>query len=150
MKQTANYQLNQWEGTDRVSRADFNADNAKIDAAIKAAADSGANIACSSYTGDGEALRTINLGFTPRAVLVCNRSGAMYLRATGGTGATVHYLYGGLAINGYPVVANQNTGVTPALEIVDGGFRVAYGVAVGSMSNYTNYDGTIYHYVAIG
>lgn len=34
MQQTSNYQLNQWEGTDRILRADFNADNAKIDAAI--------------------------------------------------------------------------------------------------------------------
>lgn len=34
MQQTSNYQLNQWEGTDRILRTDFNADNAKIDAAI--------------------------------------------------------------------------------------------------------------------
>ena len=33
---TANYQLNQWEPDDAVRRVDFNADNAKIDAAIKA------------------------------------------------------------------------------------------------------------------
>ena len=32
--QTANYGLNQWEATDQVVRADFNADNAKIDAAL--------------------------------------------------------------------------------------------------------------------
>lgn len=36
MQQTSNYQLNQWEGTDRILRTDFNADNAKIDAAIAA------------------------------------------------------------------------------------------------------------------
>jgi len=36
---TVNYHLNQWNADDRVLRADFNADNAKIDAAIKAAAD---------------------------------------------------------------------------------------------------------------
>lgn len=34
MQQTSNYQLNQWEGADRILRTDFNADNAKIDAAI--------------------------------------------------------------------------------------------------------------------
>ena len=39
MKQTANYQLNQWEKTDRIQMEDFNADNAKIDAALKAEAD---------------------------------------------------------------------------------------------------------------
>ena len=32
--QTTNYQLNQWEPTDQVLRTDFNADNAKIDAAL--------------------------------------------------------------------------------------------------------------------
>ena len=33
---TPNYNLNQWEPEDRVLRADFNTDNAKIDAAIQA------------------------------------------------------------------------------------------------------------------
>ena len=33
---TENYRLNQWEAEDAVCRVDFNADNAKIDAAIKA------------------------------------------------------------------------------------------------------------------
>ena len=36
MKKTTNYQLNQWDATDRILREDFNADNAKIDAAIAA------------------------------------------------------------------------------------------------------------------
>ena len=31
---TTNYDLNQWEGTDKVLRTEFNADNAKIDAAL--------------------------------------------------------------------------------------------------------------------
>ena len=35
MQKTTNYNLNQWEATDRVTRADVNADNAKIDAALK-------------------------------------------------------------------------------------------------------------------
>ena len=34
--QTPNYNLNQWSKDDRVLMEDFNADNAKIDAAIKA------------------------------------------------------------------------------------------------------------------
>ena len=36
---TTNYDLNQWEGTDKVLRTEFNEDNAKIDAALKANAD---------------------------------------------------------------------------------------------------------------
>ena len=34
MNKTANFQLNQWEKTDRVMMEDFNADNAKLDAAL--------------------------------------------------------------------------------------------------------------------
>lgn len=36
MKKTQNCQLNQWDGDDRIMREDFNADNAKIDAALAA------------------------------------------------------------------------------------------------------------------
>lgn len=36
---TTNYQLSQWAADDRVQMADFNADNAKIDAALKAETD---------------------------------------------------------------------------------------------------------------
>ena len=39
MTKTTNYQLNQWAKADRVMMDDFNADNAKIDAALKANAD---------------------------------------------------------------------------------------------------------------
>lgn len=35
LKQTENYQLNQWEKPDRIMMEDFNADNAKLDAVIK-------------------------------------------------------------------------------------------------------------------
>ena len=34
MTKTTNYQLNQWEKTDRILMDDFNADNAKLDAAL--------------------------------------------------------------------------------------------------------------------
>ena len=36
---TTNYQLNQWEPTDAVQRVDFNADNAKLDTALKSLSD---------------------------------------------------------------------------------------------------------------
>ncbi len=39
MNQTANYQLCQWAPTDRILMEDFNSDNSKIDAALKAQAD---------------------------------------------------------------------------------------------------------------
>ena len=39
MKQTENYQLNQWELTDRIRMEDFNGDNEKIDAALNSQAE---------------------------------------------------------------------------------------------------------------
>ena len=63
--QTPNYQLSQWEKSDKVLMDDFNADNAKIDAAIKAQADARTALAAQvakkgncriwmgSYVGDG-------------------------------------------------------------------------------------------------
>ena len=36
MQKTVNYQLNQWVKSDRIQMEDFNSDNAKIDAALKA------------------------------------------------------------------------------------------------------------------
>lgn len=39
MNTTTNYQLSQWEPSDRVMRTDFNDNNAKIDAALKAISD---------------------------------------------------------------------------------------------------------------
>ena len=38
MNQTTNYQLSQWESTDRILMSDFNSDNSKIDAALKSQA----------------------------------------------------------------------------------------------------------------
>ena len=38
MKQTTNYKLSQWEKSDRIQMEDFNGDNAKLEAALKAQA----------------------------------------------------------------------------------------------------------------
>lgn len=65
MKQTENYQLNQWEQSDRILMEDFNNDNAKLDAALAGqgsqltalaaslAAKGNCKIAITSYTGAG-------------------------------------------------------------------------------------------------
>ena len=115
--QTANYDLNQWLSTDQVLRTDFNADNAKLDAALgalnRSKADSAqlaaavgrvsdlessratkaelgeladqveenetaiqqltadlTKITFGFYAGDGADTRTIQLGFSPKAVLL--------------------------------------------------------------------------------
>lgn len=65
MNKTANFQLTQWEKTDRIMMEDFNRDNAAIDAALKSNADKAAalqtalascgncRITLSSYKGTG-------------------------------------------------------------------------------------------------
>ena len=70
MTKTTNYQLNQWAKSDRVMMDDFNADNAKIDAALKAVADGTMQFITGSYVGDGTEDRVIDLGVTPKLVIV--------------------------------------------------------------------------------
>lgn len=67
LNQTNHYQLSQWEPTDRILMENFNGDNQKIDAALKANADAAASAAAAAaargncqiwmdtYTGTGKA-----------------------------------------------------------------------------------------------
>ena len=80
MQKTSNFSLNQWEATDPIRREDFNADNAAIDAAIKAVEQSvGAAWSANnapwemgtidiSYAEDGEVIKTFD--FEPSAVFL--------------------------------------------------------------------------------
>ena len=84
---TTNYNLNQWEAADKVLRTEFNEDNAKIDAALKANADAAAAIQAklgncriehSTYVGDGNAGSGYSTGLTfsgepPLLVVVVGR-----------------------------------------------------------------------------
>ena len=81
MQKTTNYQLNQWDKTDRIMMEDFNADNAKIDAALHETvqqmaemAVNGLKIATGTYTGDGtygeSNANSITLPFVPKLVLI--------------------------------------------------------------------------------
>ena len=66
MNKTANFQLTQWEKTDRIMMEEFNSDNEKIDTALKASADGVAalqtalascgncKIVYGTYTGNGK------------------------------------------------------------------------------------------------
>ena len=53
MKKTEHYQLNQWDGADRVLRTDFNEDNAKIDGALHALAGRGMATRLKTFTTTG-------------------------------------------------------------------------------------------------
>ena len=86
---TPNLNLNQWEANDPVIRQDFNADNAKIDAAVAARAE----LVFGTYTGNGAFDRTISLGFTPKAVLIFGRNGV--------STSDQNTIYGGLILPSY-------------------------------------------------
>ena len=93
-------------------------------------------IVTGTYTGNGEASRTISLGFTPKAVLVMNQAGYMTTFSSG-----YYMVNGGLALQNYPVTAN-------AVVIVTNGFKVAYSSINGQNNPRTN--GTqLHHYIAI-
>ena len=84
MNKTANFQLTQWEKTDRIMMGDFNRDNAAIDAALKSSADGVAalqtalascgncKIVYGTYTGTGKYGRENpnKLTFSGKPVLV--------------------------------------------------------------------------------
>ena len=82
MNQTTNYQLSQWESTDRILMADFNADNAKLDgllaeledrtATLESAAQGFGNcqLYFQTYTGNGATSRTFTFPKQPKLVLL--------------------------------------------------------------------------------
>ena len=65
MNQTTNYQLSQWEATDRILMSDFNSDNAKIDGALKVQADAIAELETSvAAKADASTLPYVKLAET--------------------------------------------------------------------------------------
>ena len=67
MNYTQKYQLCQWEETDRILRTDFNADNAKLEAALAARP---CQFYTSSYVGAGAKSRTLAFPKKPMFVVV--------------------------------------------------------------------------------
>lgn len=138
---TANYQLHQWEPADFFLRTDFNADFAKLDAALAGKAGL-ADLAeklgavTGSYTGDGSAGRTISLGFAPIAV---------FLREDEDSTAV-------LAVQNGSVLDDQGSVVMMTLS--SQGFQVTYssfytGVTTKVRQPYTNRSGVTYRYLAL-
>ncbi|MFR3786328.1 MAG: hypothetical protein ACLTWR_03400 [Agathobaculum desmolans] len=94
-----------------------------------------------TYTGDGAASRLINIGFTPKAVLVLCGGYATYVNS-----GQTHW-YGGLALTGKPVKASDGRSV---LTIETGGFRV-YTESTQVFADYvkSNTAQNAYHYIAV-
>ena len=138
MQHTTNYNLNQWEADDRVTREDFNADNAAIDAALKSVSDASPEIVFGTYTGNtGSATpHTISIGRKPKAV---------WVQHTEWSASDATYRFTGFAAQGLPI--SFSTG--KALELTDDGFTVA-NIAIGGGSYlYPNLTDKLYIYVAL-
>lgn len=100
----------------------------------------GGGVRCGTYTGDGQASRTIHIGVTPKWVFVVNSDGQPFKCKYSSSGNVSYSHYGGLAITGSPA---------SAVSIVDGGFIVAYepdpyGRYDDKFSNYPNHQ---YRYI---
>lgn len=157
---TENYGFCQWEATDQVLREEFNKDNAKVDEVLKETADvaqaaqvlaqaayspENSPFAVGSYTGDGTAKRKIELGFTPKAVLVVHSNGVTTYRGT----SSFAY-YGGLAITGHNASTVVSQGITEwdnertTIALTEGGFFVNETPYI-----YCNNSNSLYYYLAV-
>lgn len=96
-----------------------------------------AQVIAGIYTGNGASYQDINLGVTPKAVLVLGRG---YIQKN-----MTEYIYEALAINGHPAGFWD---AQDALSIVTNGFRV-YEANYSGRTASTNQGGFIYNYVAL-
>lgn len=94
---------------------------------------------CGSYTGNGEASQTIELGVQPKAVFV-------YPVDSQHLGYT--YYYSGLALPGSPVELTVSSTVYPVLRVTETGFTVYYNNDRNILLNY-GYNNCKFHYLAI-
>jgi len=122
-QKTEHYQLHQWDPGDDFLRAEFNENFAALDASVR--------IVFGSYVGDRQATRFIDLGATPRAVLL--------MGANNNTKSTD----GGLAFPGIPAVYGADNYMV--LSVEEGGFNVYYRSSPYVESNNSNYA---HHYIA--
>ena len=153
MQKTQNYQLNQYEPQDNFLRTDFNADNQKIDTALKALGDKTdtkadqtaldqtnnavfmATVVSGHYEGDYQSgvspyYRVVELGFRPRAVLVM---------------PAVHHSYSDYAASIFLTVEGADTN---ALTITDTGFRVGPELNQKDKTTSDAYPWSPYRYLA--
>ena len=133
MNFTEHYQLNQWEGTDRVLREDFNRDNRKIEEAFLSLP----KIVLGSYTGTGgyraDQPNILELPFQPKLLFVFG--GVMRFITTYGEGTT----------NCSPTGHSDGT-----LYLTWAGNTLKWHTYNGDPHDQMNAEGEVYHYVVIG
>ena len=98
----------------------------------------------SRYLGTGETTRTIDLGFTPKAVIVFREAMAFLVPVS--SGAANYYAYAGAAFRQSEYIAFGSLG----LEIVSNGFRLYQGETheIANVTANLNGSGNYYGFIA--
>lgn len=119
------------------------------------------HFAYGTYTGNGNAIQTIDLPFTPTAVFVTQEDG-VYFRESDPLATIddrIQTWYGGLAVKGSPLkfTFDSPSSTYSILAVRQNGFDVSYGHASGKVNGKTiecdfllNLDGEIRKYIAWG
>ncbi len=119
------------------------------------------HFAYGTYTGNGDAIQTIDLPFTPTAVFVTQVDG-VYFRESDPLAVIddrIQTWYGGLAIKGSPLQFKFDSPSTTysILVVRKNGFDVSYGHESGRVNGKTincdfllNFDGGVRKYIAWG
>lgn len=104
------------------------------------------SVLCGVYVGNGEAERTIELGFEPVAVVVYRYDGWQAVGDPSFSGICC----GGLALRKYPTKSRTGSEYTDVISICEKGFKVSNVGAsnASSWSAVTNIDGLTYYFVA--
>ena len=126
MNYTQNYQLPQWEKTDRIMMDDFNNAFGRLETALNGKC----HLLVGTYQGNGKDNRFIDLGKTPLAVLLCDENSNM---------RDGSYTFGGIATQG---------SATLGLSITEGGFTVRESGNVNCNFISNGYPRT-YRYIAL-
>ena len=152
--QTTNYGLNQWEATDQVLRADFNADNSKIDAALKGLAEKGTALEekdslletaisqCGNcrmeavqFTGNGTDSVSIAFSQKPDFFVVVAGRAMIFVDSISNSATTLQY---DSAIHG-AAIGSQSVSWSGGTATLDIG---------SNLQRYFNLSGTTYHALA--
>ena len=175
MTKTEHYQLNQWDAADQVKRTDFNEDNAKLDAALAAKAESTSVNAAVSQLQTALSAKADSSGVDSQVAALEARIAALESRvdvATGtytGDGAASKYISVGFVPRAVLVEHDYGCRGNNRASSISGGLAVSgsplYGSANGWSANavrisgsgfyvsgetgsFTNLSEQKYHYVA--
>lgn len=109
------------------------------------------NITSGWYTGNGEANRTINLGFTPTCVIIFPSDGIIFGGYPSYSPSKVT-TYGGMAVTGKRAYSSLGSNTATLVEIVTNGFSVhVLSACENSSCNNasTNGNNITYYYLAV-